>query len=82
MICAHRRELQPVEPRGRVTRAHAAERLPVGVEGHQGDDREPRDAAHGLDGGDELVQVEVRLQEEQVDAAAFQDLRLLGHVRP
>ena len=51
---------------------------PSRVEGHQRDDRERRDAADGLDRGDELVEVEERLEHEQVDAAALEDLRLLA----
>ena len=82
MIRADRRELEPVEPRRRVARAHPAERLAVGVEGHQRDERQLRDAAHRLDRGDELVEVVERLEQDQVDAAALEDPRLLGHERP
>ena len=52
--------------------------LGVVVEGEERDDRERRDAADGLDRRDELVEVEERLDHEQVDAAALEHARLLG----
>ena len=73
--------LERGEPLGGGARRHAAERLTVGVEGHQRDDRQLRDRAHRLDRGDELVEVVERLEHEQVDAAAFQHLGLLGDER-
>ena len=57
--------------------ADAAGDLAVVVEGEQRDDRERRDAAHRLDRDDELVEVEERLDHEQVDAATLEDPRLL-----
>ena len=78
VVRAGGRDVEPVEPLGRGLGRDAAERLAVGVERHQRDDRERRDAADGLDRGDELVEVEERLEHEQVDAAALEDLRLLA----
>ena len=43
------------------------------VEAHQRDDRQARDAADGRDRVDELLQVEERLEHEQVGAAALED---------
>ena len=73
-----RGDIELDEPLRRGLGRDAAERLAVGVEGHQRDDWERRHAAHGLDRGDELVEIEERLEHEQVDAAALEDLRLLA----
>ena len=78
MVCAGRGDVEPVEPLGRLRGRDASERLPVGVEGHQRDDRQRGDAADGLDRGDELLEVEERLEHQQVDAAALEHLRLLA----
>ena len=78
VVRARGRDVEPGEPLGRGLGRDAAERLAVGVEGHQRDDRQRRDAADGLDRGDELVEVEERLEHQQVDAAALEDLRLLA----
>ena len=80
VVRARRGDIELDEPLRRGLGRDAAERLAVGVEGHQRDDWERRDAAHGLDRGDELVEVEERLEHEQVDAAALEDLRLLAEV--
>ena len=74
-------DAEPGQPIGRVRGGDAAERLAVRVEGHQRDDRQRRDRADGVDRGDELVQVEERLEHEQVDAASLEHLRLLGEER-
>ena len=57
------------EPLGRRRGVDAAGHLGLVVEGEQRDDRQRRDLAHRLDGDDELVEVEERLDHEQVDAA-------------
>jgi hypothetical protein len=62
----------------RVPGGDPAERLRVLVEGEHGHDREARDALDGLDRGGQLVQVEEGLDHEEVDAAAVEELRLLG----
>jgi len=59
----------------------AADRLRVLVEGHERDDRQPGHAAHCLDGGEQLLEVVERLDHEQIDAATFEQLRLLGEDR-
>jgi hypothetical protein len=81
VVRAGGRHVQPGEPLGRLLGRDAAERLAVRVEGHQGDDRQRRHRAHRRDRGDELVQVEERLQHEQVDAATLEHLRLLREER-
>ena len=58
--------------------AHAGEGLRFVLEREQRDDRQARDAANGLDRDHELVEVEERLEHEQVGAAPLQDRRLLG----
>ena len=62
----------------RGSRADPAGDLGLVVEGQQRDDRERRDAAHRLDRDDELVEVEERLDHEEVDAAALEHAGLLG----
>ena len=81
VVGADRAEAELAEPRGRIGRRDAAERLAVGVEGHQRDERQLRDAAHGLDRDEQLVEVVERLEHEQVDAAALEDARLLDEER-
>ena len=56
----------------------AARRLGLVVEGEQSDDREGRDRPHRFHRDDELVDVEERLDHEQVDAAPLEHLGLLG----
>ena len=69
------------EPQCRLPRRHARERLPVLVEGQQGDDRQRRDRADGVDRRLELAEVVERLDEEQVDAARREQFGLLGEER-
>ena len=57
-------------------RADAARDLGLVVERQQRDDRKRGDAAHRLDRDDELLEVEERLDHEQVDAASLEHLRL------
>ena len=80
MIRADSREVELGQAFGRGLGRDTAQRLAVGVEGHQGDDRQRRDAAHSRDCRDELVQVEERLQHQQVDASSLEDLSLLAEV--
>ena len=65
-----------------VAAVDAADGLAVLVEGQHRDDRQRRDATHRLDRGDELVDVEERLDHEEVDAAILEQPRLLGVERP
>ncbi len=81
VIRAERRDVERAQPLGGGARRDAGQCLAVGVEGHERDDRQAR---HGTDGGDrrlEIVEVEERLDREQVGAPALEDLRLL-RVRP
>ena len=70
-------DVEPGKPLGGLGRTHAAGGIAVLVEGHQGDDRQRGLGAHGLDGGHQLVEVEERLDHEEVDAATLEYLRLL-----
>ena len=78
VVGADRGEAQGAQPRGRVGRGHAGERLGALVEGQRGDDRERGDAANRGDRGLQLVELVERLDHEQVDAATVQDRGLLG----
>ena len=78
MVRARGGDVEPVEPLGGLLGGDATECLAVRVEGHQRDDRQARRRAHRLDRGDELLEVEERLEHQQVDAAALQHLRLLA----
>ena len=61
-----------------IGRGDAREGFRLLVEGEHGQDRQRGDAAHGLDRGLELLELEEGLDREEVDAAAFEDRRLLG----
>ena len=63
---------------GRLLGGDASERLRVLVEGQERDDRQRRDGADGADRGEELVELVERLDHEEVDAAALEELRLLA----
>ena len=78
VVRARGSDVELVEPLGCLLGRDASECLPVRVEGHQRDDRERGDTAHRLDCGDELLEVEERLEHQQVDAASLQNLRLLA----
>src|SRR5688500_16613431 len=58
--------------------ARAGEGLRFVLEREQRDDRQARDAADGFDRDHELVEVEERLEHEQVCPASLQNRRLLG----
>ena len=66
---------EPLRSRGRIDPARD---LRLVVERQEGDDRQRRHGAHRLDRDDELVEVEERLDHEQVDAAALEHARLRG----
>ena len=72
------RDSQIPKARDRLRPTHARERLGVLVEGELGDDRERGHGAHRFDRGDELVQLEERLDHVEVDASALQDPGLLA----
>ena len=78
VVGARGSDVEPVEPLGCLLGRDASECLPVRVEGHQRDDGEGGDSANRLDRGDELLEVEERLEHQQVDAASLQHLRLLA----
>ena len=73
-------ELVIGESRHHVGRRHAAEGLRVLVEGQHRDDRQAGNALDGLDRGRQLVELEERLDHEEVDASPVQQSRLLGEV--
>ena len=82
VVVADRRHVEPGQPGGGLGGADAARGLGVLVEREQRHDRQRGDAAHGRDGDLERVEVEEGLEHEEVDAAAFEDQRLLGVERP
>ena len=75
---SRRRRRRPA-PRAarRIAGRDAGERLGVLVEGELGDDRQRRDGPHRGHGRLELLEVEERLDHEQVDAAPLEEPRLL-----
>ena len=73
-----RRDVERREPTGRLGGVDPACRLGLLVERQQRHDRERRHLAHRFDRRDEVVDVEERLDHEQVDAASFERARLLG----
>ena len=76
VIRPDRRDVERRESAGDGLGPDPARDLGVVVERQEGDDRERRDAAHRLDRDDELLEVEERLDHEQVDAAPLEHLRL------
>ena len=78
MIRADRGDVEAGQTLRRLVGSHAGERFRSLVEGEQRDDRQPRHAAHRLDGVHRLVEVVERLDHEQVGAAALQHACLLG----
>ncbi len=82
VVRSDRRDAELREPPAGSARVDAAARLGLVVEREQRHDRQRRRSADGLDRGDELVEVEERLDHEQVDAAALEHPRLLGVQRP
>ena len=82
VVVPDRRHVELRQPHRSVGRADAARRLGVLVEREQRHDRKRRDTPDGFHSGCELVEVEERLEHEEVDAAAFEDVRLLRVERP
>ena len=78
VVRAERADPELAQLVGSVARGHAGEGLRLVLEREQRDDRQARYRANGLDRDDELVEVEERLEHEQVGAAPLQDRRLLG----
>ena len=77
MIVAPRR----LELRREPLRRRAVERVAVLLGRHLRDDRQIRHAAHRVDRRADLVQIAERLEDEQIDAAVGERLRLLAEVR-
>ena len=78
VIRADRGDSEPLEALRGCGGGNAAERAPVGVEGHQRHDRQARDGAHGRDRRHQLLEVVERLQHDHVGSAPLEDRRLLG----
>ncbi len=81
MVGADRREAEGPQPRRGIGRPDTAERLRVLVERQQRHDRQGRDRANRVDRGEQLVEVVEGLEHEEVDAAALEQLGLLGEQR-
>ena len=79
-VDADDRRAAPLELGREALRRRAVERVAVLLGRHLRDDRQVADAAHRVDRGAHLVQVAERLEDEQVDAAVDQRLRLLAEV--
>ena len=77
VVRAERGEAERAQARRRVLGRDSGEGHAVGVERQQRDDRQRGDGAHRRDRRLELVEVEERLDHEEVDAAAFEHRRLL-----
>ncbi|MCZ7589958.1 MAG: hypothetical protein M5U27_14095 [Gaiella sp.] len=78
MVRPDRRDVELGEPLRGGAGTDTAGGLRLVVEGQEGDDRQRRDATHRLDRDHELVEVEERLDHEEVDATALEHLCLLG----
>ena len=81
VVRADRGHICVAKARGRLRGGDPGERLRVLVEGQHRDDRQARDALDRLDRRHQLVEVEERLDHEEVDAAPLEDPRLLGEDR-
>ena len=77
VVRAARCDAELAHPRSCLRRSDTAGGLAVRVEGHERDDRQARDAAHGRDRGRQLLQLVEGLHHEEVDAARVERLRLL-----
>ena len=77
VIRADRGDVERGESCGGLATAETPGELCLLVEGEQCHDRQCRDAADCLDRDDEVVDVEERLDHEEVDPATLEDLRLL-----
>ena len=78
VVGADRDDVVRCERRGGLLRRDPAEGLRVLVEREEGDDRQCGHAPHGSDRREQLVELVEGLDHEQVDAAALEELRLLG----
>ena len=82
VVRADRDDVERPQPLGGFVRADAAQRLGVLVEGEERDDRQRGDGANGVDRRRELLELEERLDGEEVDAPSLQELGLLREERP
>ncbi len=82
VIRADRSDIELCQPRGCSRRLDASGDLGLVVECEQRHDRERRDGPHRLDRRDELVEIEERLDHEQIDTASLEHARLLRVQRP
>ena len=78
VVRAHGGDVESAQPVGGFPGGHAGERLGALVEGEERDDRQARNRPDGFDRVDDLVEVVERLDDEEVGAAALEDLGLLG----
>ncbi len=81
MVRAERGQVELPEPRAGVPRRDPCQCHGVAVEAHQRDDGQGRDGPHRVDGELQLEQVVERLEHHDVDAAPFEDARLVGERR-
>ena len=77
VVGADRRDPELMQALGRLLGREPGKRLRAGVEREHREDRQRRDAADGLDRGLELLEIEERLDGEQVDATSLEHRRLL-----
>src|SRR6267378_3377730 len=83
--CADKRSLVTAAIRSMVSSIGAGrtvERVTVLFGRHLRDNRQVRDAPHGVDGGANLVDVAKRLEDDEIHAALDEGLRLLAEVLP
>src|SRR5207248_7727746 len=78
VVRTDRGDVELLQERGRFCAVDAARRLAVGAEREECDDRQVRDAADSLDRERQLVELGVRLEDEEVDTARGERLCLLG----
>ena len=78
VVCARGGDAELGEPVDRFPGGQAGKRLGAGVEGQHCEDRQGGDAADGFDRRLELLELEERLDREEVDSAAFEHGGLLG----
>ncbi len=81
MVRAERDHVERGQLLGRLARRYAAQGQRILVEGEERDDRQRGHGAYGVDGDCKLVEVEERLDDEEVDSAALEEPRLLREHR-
>ena len=81
VVRAERDYVECRQPLGRLAGRYAAEGQRVLVEGEERDDREGGHGADGVDRHRELVEVEERLDGEEIDSPALEEPCLLGEHR-